>query len=127
MMLDSHADLGRRAWLACPSCGTCPVYLLECDINLVYLQCAFACSAGGTIRGRSPSKPDLFVRRRLATTRRTSGTVVCRVATLCVIGSLIRRCPEEIQIAWSTQLPGMSCVLLSAASRLPSLLEIPRC
>jgi hypothetical protein len=39
MMLDPHADLGRRAWLPCPSCGTTPVYLLDCDINLIWLQC----------------------------------------------------------------------------------------
>jgi hypothetical protein len=31
MMLDPHADPGRRAWLHCPSCGTNPVYLLDCD------------------------------------------------------------------------------------------------
>lgn len=36
MMLDPHADLGRRAWLPCPSCGTTPVYLLDCDINLIW-------------------------------------------------------------------------------------------
>src|SRR5881398_951415 len=39
MMLDPHADLGRRAWMACPSCATTPVYLLDCDINLIWLQC----------------------------------------------------------------------------------------
>jgi hypothetical protein len=39
MMLDPHADLGRRAWLPCPSCGTNPVYLLDCDINLIWVQC----------------------------------------------------------------------------------------
>jgi hypothetical protein len=38
-MLDPHADLGRRAWLPCPSCGTNPVYLLDCDINLIWVQC----------------------------------------------------------------------------------------
>jgi hypothetical protein len=39
MMLDLHADRGRRAWLPCPSCGTAPVYLLDCNINLIWLQC----------------------------------------------------------------------------------------
>jgi hypothetical protein len=39
MILDPHADLGRRAWLPCPSCGTTPVYLLDYDINLIWVQC----------------------------------------------------------------------------------------
>jgi hypothetical protein len=41
MMLDPQADRGRRAWLPCAFCGAdTPLYLLHCDINLVWVQCA---------------------------------------------------------------------------------------
>jgi hypothetical protein len=41
MMLDPQADPGRRAWLPCTSCGiTAPLYLLHCDVNLVWVQCS---------------------------------------------------------------------------------------
>ncbi|MGH3780465.1 MAG: hypothetical protein ACRDRO_07505 [Pseudonocardiaceae bacterium] len=39
MMLDPQADLGRRAWLPCTSCGEIPLYLLESDVNLIWVQC----------------------------------------------------------------------------------------
>jgi hypothetical protein len=39
MMLDPQADPGRRAWLPCPSCGDTPLYLLDYDINLIWVQC----------------------------------------------------------------------------------------
>ncbi|SDG27652.1 hypothetical protein SAMN05421505_1036 [Sinosporangium album] len=54
MPIDPHADLGRRAWLACPSCHdghdcadclarrNCPVhwrYLLANQGHVVHLQC----------------------------------------------------------------------------------------
>ncbi|HEV7452768.1 MAG TPA: hypothetical protein VGO16_15550 [Pseudonocardiaceae bacterium] len=42
MMLDPQADPGRRAWLPCPHCYDNPalLYLLDFDINLVWVQCA---------------------------------------------------------------------------------------
>lgn len=41
MMLDPQADRGRRAWLPCASCAsTAPLYLLHCDVNLVWVQCS---------------------------------------------------------------------------------------
>ena len=40
MTLDPQADIGRRAWLPCPNCyHTGPLYLLDFDINLVWVQC----------------------------------------------------------------------------------------
>jgi hypothetical protein len=40
MILDPQADIGRRAWLPCPNCyHTGPLYLLDFDINLVWVQC----------------------------------------------------------------------------------------
>jgi hypothetical protein len=40
MTLDPQADLGRRAWLPCVSCrDNAPLYLLDCDVNLVWVQC----------------------------------------------------------------------------------------
>ena len=40
MMRDPQADPGRRAWLPCVSCGsTTPLYLLHCEVNLVWVQC----------------------------------------------------------------------------------------
>jgi hypothetical protein len=40
MMLDPQADPGRRAWLPCASCGgNTPLYLLHCEVNLVWVQC----------------------------------------------------------------------------------------
>ena len=44
MMLDAQADLGRRAWLSCIHCGDTPLYLLDYDVNLVWVQC------GGCLR-----------------------------------------------------------------------------
>lgn len=41
MMLDPQADRGRRAWLPCAFCGgDTPLYLLHCDVNLIWVQCA---------------------------------------------------------------------------------------
>lgn len=39
MMLDAQADPGRRAWLPCTHCGDSPLYLLDYDVNLVWVQC----------------------------------------------------------------------------------------
>ena len=39
MMLDPQADPGRRAWLPCAYCGDTPLYLLDYDVNLVWVQC----------------------------------------------------------------------------------------
>jgi hypothetical protein len=40
MMLDPQADIGRRAWLPCPYCyDNAPLYLLDFDVNLVWVQC----------------------------------------------------------------------------------------
>jgi hypothetical protein len=40
MMLDPQADPGRRVWLTCTFCnGNTPLYLLHCDVNLVWVQC----------------------------------------------------------------------------------------
>lgn len=40
MMLDPQADLGRCAWLPCTFCNSNPpLYLLHCDVNLVWVQC----------------------------------------------------------------------------------------
>jgi hypothetical protein len=39
MMLDAQANLGRRAWLPCIHCGDTPLYLLDYDVNLVWVQC----------------------------------------------------------------------------------------
>ncbi|MDT7712184.1 MAG: hypothetical protein QOG46_873 [Pseudonocardiales bacterium] len=40
MMLDPQADLGRRAWLPCQYCyAKAPLYLLDFDLNLVWVQC----------------------------------------------------------------------------------------
>jgi hypothetical protein len=40
MMLDPQADLGRRAWLPCPYCrDNAWLYLLDFDVNLVWVQC----------------------------------------------------------------------------------------
>ncbi|MGH3566559.1 MAG: hypothetical protein ACRDRH_11115 [Pseudonocardia sp.] len=39
-MLDPQADTGRRAWLPCPHCGdTAGLYLLDSEVNLVWVQC----------------------------------------------------------------------------------------
>ena len=40
MMLDAQADPGRRAWLPCIHCGDTPLYLLDSDVNLVWVQCS---------------------------------------------------------------------------------------
>jgi hypothetical protein len=40
MILDPQADLGRRAWLPCHYCDhNAPLYLLDSDVNLVWVQC----------------------------------------------------------------------------------------
>ncbi|MDQ3762791.1 MAG: hypothetical protein M3460_14395 [Actinomycetota bacterium] len=39
MMLDPQADPSRRAWLPCPSCSDTPLYLLDSDVNLIWVQC----------------------------------------------------------------------------------------
>jgi hypothetical protein len=39
MMLDAQADPGRRAWLPCIHCGDTPLYLLDYNVNLVWVQC----------------------------------------------------------------------------------------
>jgi hypothetical protein len=39
MMLDPQADIGRRAWLPCTYCGDIPLFLLDSDVNLVWVQC----------------------------------------------------------------------------------------
>ncbi len=38
-MLDAQADPGRRAWLPCIHCGDTPLYLLDYNVNLVWVQC----------------------------------------------------------------------------------------
>ena len=48
MMLDPQADLGRRAWLPCTSCGEIPLYLLDSDVNLIWCNAATAYAAGAT-------------------------------------------------------------------------------
>jgi hypothetical protein len=41
MMLDPQADRGRRAWLPCTFCSSnAPLYLLDCDVNLLWVQCS---------------------------------------------------------------------------------------
>jgi hypothetical protein len=50
MMLDPQADPGRRVWLTCTFCnGNTPLYLLHCDVNLVWVQCGNCRADGGTI------------------------------------------------------------------------------
>ena len=39
MMLDAQANPGRRAWLPCIHCGDTPLYLLDSDVNVVWVQC----------------------------------------------------------------------------------------
>ena len=40
MMLDHDADLGRRAWLPCAYCAdNTALYLLDSDVNLIWVQC----------------------------------------------------------------------------------------
>ena len=39
MMLDAQADRGRLAWLPCAYCGDTPLYLLDDDVNMVWVQC----------------------------------------------------------------------------------------
>jgi hypothetical protein len=39
MMLDTQADRGRRAWLPCIHCGDTPLYMLNYNVNLVWVQC----------------------------------------------------------------------------------------
>jgi hypothetical protein len=40
MMLDPQADIGRRAWLPCAYCAdSTPLYLLDCDANMIWVQC----------------------------------------------------------------------------------------
>jgi hypothetical protein len=40
MMLDCQADPGRRAWLPCAYCGdNTGLYLLESDVNMIWVQC----------------------------------------------------------------------------------------
>lgn len=48
MMLDAQADRGRLAWLPCTFRGDTPLYLLDYDVNLVWVQCDAAYAAGGT-------------------------------------------------------------------------------
>ncbi len=39
-MLDPQADIGRRVWLPCTYCSdNTPLYLLDSDVNLVWVQC----------------------------------------------------------------------------------------
>jgi hypothetical protein len=38
MMLDAQADPGRRAWLPCTYCGDTPLYLLDYEVNLLWVQ-----------------------------------------------------------------------------------------
>lgn len=40
MMLDSQADVGRRAWLPCAYCGdNRALHLLDSDVCLIWVQC----------------------------------------------------------------------------------------
>ncbi len=40
MMLDPQADPARRVWIPCCHCGdNTALYLLDYDINLVWVQC----------------------------------------------------------------------------------------
>jgi len=41
LMLDPQADPGRHVWLPCSHCGdTAGLYLLDSEVNLVWVQCA---------------------------------------------------------------------------------------
>ncbi|MGH3830613.1 MAG: hypothetical protein ACRDRS_09230 [Pseudonocardiaceae bacterium] len=40
MTLDPQADPGRRVWLPCRHCGdNTALYLLDSDVNLLWVQC----------------------------------------------------------------------------------------
>jgi len=40
MMLDPQADISRRVWLPCTYCdNNTALYLLDSDVNLVWVQC----------------------------------------------------------------------------------------
>jgi hypothetical protein len=62
MMLDPQADPGRRAWLPCPYCrDNAWLYLLDFDINLVWVQCGnpfpFSGRGGAGRRRRGSAGP----------------------------------------------------------------------
>ena len=68
MMLDAHADLGRRVWLPCSYCyDNGPLYVLDFDVNLVWVQCGnclgslvarHRCRATGGIQNIGSTSPD---------------------------------------------------------------------
>ncbi len=61
MTLDPQADIGRRAWLPCTYCGdNSALYLLDSDVNLVWVQCGNCLRRWwhdtGCGRGRRPER-----------------------------------------------------------------------